>query len=238
MRPSYLPGNPLKCFIYFISCLIHATNISHRNCYPILREWEKLFPRTRDMWWQSWELAAGCSSCSYDHFSRPIWEESQSPLNQASLLYFLSFYPVIHEPGIFPPPKDHNGINPSYQNGNIKSNLTTRSWSLLAVVYWQFYAVPWHYMSVRTLEWVWTLRTVSYILWLKNTEEMEEWWGQCPGKEREPHKRLREGLCSFFFSLWEPGKTLVGMLFFLFWGCICETQSDWSFKRGGSSKSS
>lgn len=139
---------------------------------------------------------------------------------------------------LFPPPKDHNGINPSYQNGNIKSNLTTRSWSLLAVVYWQFYAVPWHYMSVRTLEWVWTLRTVSYILWLKNTEEMEEWWGQCPGKEREPHKRLREGLCSFFFSLWEPGKTLVGMLFFLFWGCICETQSDWSFKRGGSSKSS
>ena len=102
-------------------------------------------------------------------------------------------------PELFPPPKDHNGINPSYQNGNIKSNLTTRSWSLLAVVYWQFYAVPWHYMSVRTLEWVWTLRTVSYILWLKNTEEMEEWWGQCPGKEREPHKRLREGLCSFFF---------------------------------------
>ena len=151
------------------------------------------------------------------------------------------FFPSIQwsmNPELFPPPKDHNGINPSYQNGNIKSNLTTRSWSLLAVVYWQFYAVPWHYMSVRTLEWVWTLRTVSYILWLKNTEEMEEWWGQCPGKEREPHKRLREGLCSLFFSLWEPGKTLVGMLFFLFWGCICETQSDWSFKRGGSSKSS
>lgn len=102
---------------------------------------------------------------------------------------------------LFPPPKDHNGINPSYQNGNIKSNLITRSWSLLALVYWQFYPMPWHYMSVRTLEWVWTVPTVSYILWLQNTEEMEEWWRQCPGKEWEPRNRLREGLCSFFFPV-------------------------------------
>lgn len=114
---------------------------------------------------------------------------------------------------LFPPPKDHNGIDSNYQKGNIKSNLITRSWSLLAVVYWQFYAMPWHYMLVKTLEWVWSVPTVSYILWLKNTEKVEEWWGQWPGKEWEPQHRLQKELCSFFFQ-WEPGKTLVGMVFF------------------------
>ena len=204
--------------------------MSHRNGYPILRKWEKLFPKTRvcgdraENWLSAAILALMTTSLD--------WSGRRVKVRSTRHPYCI-FFPSVQRSTnleLFPPPKDHNGINPSYQNRNIKSNHIARSCSLLAVVYWQFYAMPWHYMLVRTLEWVWTVRTVSYTLWLKNTEKMEGWWDQGPGKEWEPHNRLREGLCSFSF-LWEPGKTLVGMLFFLFWGCMCETQSDWSFKR-------
>lgn len=189
----------------------------------------KAVPKDTCMRWQSWELAVAAilalMTTSLDRSGRRVKVRStRRP--------YCIFFPSVQRSTnleLFPPPKDHNGINPSYQNRNIKSNRIARSCSLLAVVYWQFYAMPWHYMSVRTLEWVWTVRTMSYTLWLKNTEKMEGWWDQGPGKEWEPRNRLREGLCSFSF-LWEPGKTLVGMLLFLFCGCMCETQSDWSLR--------
>lgn len=56
-------------------------------------------------------------------------------------------------------------------------------------------------MLVKTLERVWSVPTVSYILWLTNAEKMKERWGQWPGTEWEPQHRLQEGLCSFFFPV-------------------------------------
>lgn len=206
--------------------------MSHRNGYPILRKWEKLFQRHV---YAVTELRIGCrcNTCSYDHFSRPIWEGRVRIHAQPGVPYCI-FFPSVQRSTnleLFPPPKDHNGINPSYQNRNIKSNRIARSCSLLAVVYWQFYMLC-HDITCRVQDPRVSLdsRTMSYTLWFENTEKNGRGGGIRGQAKWEPRVTDCGRTLQLFFPV-GARKDFGRDVAFPFCGCMCETQSDWSLKR-------